>query len=288
MRAYVPLPMVPPKPLGTNDAFAEKSHGCLTARPAGAVHGLVTAPERESLVVAAALIVPFAVCGIAASFRDDVANTTIALGLVLIVVAVAATGHRIAGVVAALSSAIWFDFFLTEPHYRFAITHRDDIETTVLLTAVSLAVTEIAVWGRRQQAQSSRREGYLAGVVSAAGVVASGSSTSSTLIELVETQIKSILDIDECRFDAGAGAAHPRLNRDGSVTQRGHEVQVERDGLPTDDLIELRVEYDGTVRGRFLLTAATQVSRPSLEQRLVSVALADQVGAALASPKTDA
>lgn len=248
----------------------------------------MTEPEREALVVGAALVVPFAACGIAASFRDDVANTNIALGLVLIVVAVATTGYRVAGVVAALSSAVWFDFFLTEPHYRFAIGHQNDIETTVLLVAVSLAVTEIALWGRRQQAHSSRREGYLAGVLSAAGVVASGASTSSTLIELVETQIKSILDIDECRFGSGTDAARPRLNRDGSVTQRGHEVRVERDGLPTNDVIELLVEYDGILRGRFLLTAATQVSRPTLEQRLVAVALADQVGAALASPKTDA
>jgi hypothetical protein len=252
------------------------------------VDGLVTTVEREWLVLGVAVVVPFAACGIVSSFRDDVANTNAALGLVLIVVAVAATGQRIAGVVAALSSALWFDFFLTEPYNSFTIEDRNDVETTVLLTLVSLAVTEIALWGRRQQAQSSRRQGYLAGVVSAAGAVASGSSSSLVLIEHVETQITNILDIDECRFDTGTGSARPRLNRDGSVSRRGHEVRVERDGLPTDEVIELLVEYGGVVRGCFLLTAATQVSRPSLEQRLVAVALADQVGAALAAPRADA
>ena len=50
------------------------------------------------------------------------------------------------------------------------------------------------------------------------------------------------------------------------------EVRVERDGLPTDEVTELLVEYGGLVRGRFLLTAATQVSWPNLEQRLASEA----------------
>jgi hypothetical protein len=48
-------------------------------------------------------------------FRDSVANTNAALALVLLIVAAAATGIRAAGLVAALSSAVCFDFFLTGP-----------------------------------------------------------------------------------------------------------------------------------------------------------------------------
>ena len=33
-------------------------------------------------------------------------------------VAVAANGYRLAGVLAALSAAVWFDFFLTQPYQR--------------------------------------------------------------------------------------------------------------------------------------------------------------------------
>jgi K+-sensing histidine kinase KdpD len=39
-----------------------------------------------------------------------------ALVLVVVIVAVAANGHRLAGLLAALSAAAWFDFFLTAPH----------------------------------------------------------------------------------------------------------------------------------------------------------------------------
>ena len=38
---------------------------------------------------------------------------------------------------------------LTEPYARFTITDPNDIEATVLLVLVGLAVTEIALWGRR-------------------------------------------------------------------------------------------------------------------------------------------
>ena len=40
-------------------------------------------------------------------FRDELANTSVALVLVLVIVAVAATGHRVAGLLAALSAAVW-------------------------------------------------------------------------------------------------------------------------------------------------------------------------------------
>jgi hypothetical protein len=67
------------------------------------------------------------------------------------------------------------------------------------------------------------------------------------------------------------------------VTRGSHELKVERDGLPTNAEIELAVQHAGETRGRFLLTAAARIARPDLEQRLVAVALADQVGAALSS-----
>jgi hypothetical protein len=59
---------------------------------------------------------------------------------------------------------------------------------------------------------------------------------------------------------------------------------VGRLGLPTDCEIALPVRSGGVVHGRFLLTAATRVVRPSPEQLRVVGALADQVGAALATP----
>ena len=86
--------------------------------------------------------------------------------------AAASTGMRIAGVVAAVSSGVWFDVFLTQPYGSLAIRDRNDIEATVLLVIIGAAVTEIALWGYRQQAQASRRAGYLDGVLGTAEIVA--------------------------------------------------------------------------------------------------------------------
>src|SRR3954451_20582263 len=50
-------------------------------------------------------------------------------------------------------------------YFHFAIAERDDVEGAVRLALIGLAVTEIALWGRRQQARGSTRAGYLRGVV---------------------------------------------------------------------------------------------------------------------------
>lgn len=69
---------------------------------------------------------------------------------------------------AAVSGAVWFDFFLTRPYERFTITRSTDIETTVLILVIGVAVTELAVWGRRQHLAATRRAGYLQGINAAA------------------------------------------------------------------------------------------------------------------------
>ena len=233
-------------------------------------------------VVAAAAVVPLVACGILALFRDSIANTNAALGLVLLVVAAASTGVRVAGIVAALSSAAGFDYFLTEPYNTFNISDRADIETAVLLLLVGAAVTEIALWGRRVEARASRGQGYLDGVLGTAATVAAGRSSTADLIDLVCQQIVEVLQIDGCRFDIGTRSGLPALDPSGTVTRHGHTVDVSRHGLPTDSMIALPVRSGGVTYGQLLLTAATRVVRPSRQQLRVAVTLANQVGAALA------
>lgn len=243
--------------------------------------------RHRSALIAAAAVAPLLCCALLAAFRESFTTATGALALVLIVVAAAATGDRLAGFIAALSSGAWFEFFLTEPFGRFTITDRNDIELTVLLVLVlvlvGVAVTEIALWGRRQEARASRRAGYLDGVLGTSKIIAVPEASPDALIDHVSHQIALILDIDECRFVLGTGPApeDASLDHDGYVTRRGSRVNVERDGLPTDEQIGLVVRQGGVVHGQFVITAATRVARPSVEQLRVAVLLADQVGAAL-------
>jgi K+-sensing histidine kinase KdpD len=236
---------------------------------------------RDRVAVLAALLGPFAVSVVLVPFRDSFANTSVALVLVLVVVAVAANGYRVAGVLAALSAGVWFDFFFTRPYQRFTISDQADVETLVLLLLVGVGVTELAVWGRRQEARANREAGYLAGIRDAAEVGATGGS-STALIEQVSGQLTRILGLRGCHFQYGAAGLGepPRLQHDGQVVWKRAVWDVERRGLPVESEIELLVESGGRLRGRFLMSAAHE-TRVSLAQRLVAVTLADQVGAAM-------
>ena len=210
---------------------------------------------HRPLVIAACAAAPLLACEILALFRDSIANTNAALGLVLLVVAAASTGVRLAGIVAALASAAGFDYFLTEPYNTFSIYDRADTETAVLLLLVGAAVTEVALWGRREQARASREQGYLDGVLGTAAAVAAGRSSTADLIDLVCRQIVEILQIDSCRFDPGTRSGLPILHPTGTITRAGRTINVARHGLPTDSAIALMVRAREHMRPRRCETA---------------------------------
>ena len=239
--------------------------------------------SRDRLAVLAGLVAPLALAAVLAPFRGSFPNTDAALAMLLVVVAVAANGYRLAGYLAAVSAAVWFDFFLTQPYERFSIASRDDIETTVLLLVIGAAITEIAVWGRRQYVTASRRAGYLDGINGAAQAVAAGGSAQA-LIDQVNSQLTRLLSLRSCVFQYGvAGVGRPaRLHHDGSVTIGPRRWAADREGLPQNIDLELLVGGGGIFQGRFLMTPAPG-ARPTLESRLLAAAFAGQVGAALAT-----
>ena len=241
--------------------------------------------RRWPAVRIGAAVAPLAACSVLAVFRDSVTQATAALVLVLIVVAVAATGDRVAGIVAAVSGGVWFDFFLTQPYGTLAITDSDDVEVVVLLVLVGSAVAELALWGLRQQSRASRRSGYLEGVLRAAAIATERQTSPQIMTSLVTDEVVDVLGIDAGRFVPGptvtANAAV--LEQSGLVSRHGRMLDVERDGLPTDGEIALVVSHGGAAVGQFMLTASTRVARPSIEQRKVAVLLADQVATAHAA-----
>jgi K+-sensing histidine kinase KdpD len=234
-------------------------------------------------VIAIAALAPLVTCAVLSGFKESVNAATAALVLVLLVVAAAATGDRVAGLAAALSSAAWFDFFLTEPYNTFAIRDPDDVEIAVLLVLIGAIVTEVALWGRRQEERASRRAGYLDGVLRTAETISLRDEPPRAMVETVAGQIADVLGVSRCRFVAGPvkDVRLAILEHDGSVIRNGHPVRVERDGLPTDEETALPVRQGGETLGHFVLTSASEIARPSSEQRRVAILLADQVGAVL-------
>jgi hypothetical protein len=64
------------------------------------------------------------------------------------------------------------------------------------------------------------------------------------------------------------------LNGDGSVSRAGRLMNVDKDGLPTDDVIAIPVPSQDSRQAYFAVIAATHVARPLAEQRQVAALLA--------------
>lgn len=185
-------------------------------------------------------------------FRTDLSATNAALILVVAVVAVAALGSRTAGVLAALSAAAWFDFFLTRPYQRFAEADRDDVETAVLLLVVGLLVSQLAVRARRLQAVVVTDAAHLSSLQETARLVEDGGSPE-VVVEHVRRELVGLLGLRGCHFEYGTLMGNlPRLEHGGGVwLHRPGRVREYADW--PDGETELRVVGGGHYYGRFLL-----------------------------------
>jgi K+-sensing histidine kinase KdpD len=226
-----------------------------------------------------AVLVPVAVAVALVPGRGHLDTADNALVLVVAIVAVASTGRRAAAVVAALTSALAFDFFLTLPYSSLRISSDQDLTTEVLLVVVGLAVGELAARGRAHRVAASERTGELALLHSVTELAASGQD-SRLLIEVASDGLQHLLSLRNCHFtrhDPGVLAA--RVVPEGAVVLRDMTWTTEDLGLPTRR-VDLPVRGGGWLLGHFLLTPTpgTPVSR---QQLAVAVAIADQVGASL-------
>jgi hypothetical protein len=236
---------------------------------------------RDRIAVAAAVLLPLAVAAVLLPLRSSWSNTDVALVLVIAVVAVAALGNRLAGALAAVSAAIWFDFFFTVPYERFTIARSADVRTVLLLLVVGLAVSQLAARARQLRVIAITDERYLAEIHDTAQLTQTARSPDA-VVDRVREQLVGLLDLAGCRFEYGALLGHPpRLEPDGSVMAGHHRYDVEESGLPREE-IELRTFGHGQYYGRFMLRPKAE-SRPSLQARLVAVTLADQAGRALST-----
>ena len=235
--------------------------------------------HRDQIAFSAAVILPLGVAAILVPFRLSFANTAAALILVAVIVAVAALGNRVAGIVATVSATVWFDFFLTRPYQKLAITHRPDIETAISLFVVGIFVTELAARNRHHRATAVEEADFV-GLIHDVSELATSGAPSREVVERVREELIPLLHLQRCRYESGP-AEHPmmRLEHDGLVILGARTWAVDRLGLPGPE-IELVVQMQGRALGRFVLTptAGTPVSH---ERRVVAVAIADQIGQSL-------
>ena len=74
-------------------------------------------------------------------FRSTIGLENVVILYLLVVVAAAAVGGRAAGIVAAVSAALAYDFFLTSPYHTLVIDRLAQVITVVLLVATGVVVS---------------------------------------------------------------------------------------------------------------------------------------------------
>ena len=117
--------------------------------------------RHRSVVWVAAVFLGPVVAALLTLARPQLHENHVTLILVLAVAVVSAAGLRPAGLVAAVTTALAYDYFWTEPYYSFRIFDTEDILTVLLLVLVGGAIEQLSWWAGRQRAVAARRLDYL-------------------------------------------------------------------------------------------------------------------------------
>jgi hypothetical protein len=231
------------------------------------------------LTMVAAFAAPPAVAAVLVPFRATFANSAAALTMVAVVAAVAVVGNRAAGVIASLSAAVWFDFFLTVPYDRFTISHRPDLEATIAIVVVGLFITELA--GRSRHHWHAAAEGVAhVAMIHEVAELAAARAPETEIIDRTTASLVTLLSLRACRFDPIlVDPPLARIQSDGEVVHVNLRWPVREIGIPGPEA-EIIAQWRGRVAGRFVLTP-TPGEPVSVERRVVAVALVDVAAAAI-------
>jgi hypothetical protein len=236
---------------------------------------------RSRLALAAALVVPFGVALALAPARGRLPNATVALVLAVAVSFAATLGSRWSAAIAALSASLGFDLFHTRPYGSLSISRTQDIETTVLLLAVSLVVGQLAARNRQNRHLAGQTSYDLGRIHGVSEMVASGAPVDQVVLA-VGYELQDLLGLESCWFEPKfADPPGPFIERQGSITWGALDWSYSTTGLPNHEL-SLIVQHQGMPLGRFVLLPKVG-TRVTEDQLLAAVALADQAGAAIAA-----
>jgi K+-sensing histidine kinase KdpD len=234
--------------------------------------------DRRDIATTAGGIAPILVAGALVGVRHQVQTSTVALLLVVVVVTTATVGGRLPALVSAVTAALSLNFFHTQPYLRLTIDSAEDAETTVLLLIVGLITGHVAARGH-----AARRFGRaeIQRIHRVADMTARGEHAGD-IVELAERELQDLLDLRQCRFEPAPSRREiPRIERTGAINARHHRFTLSGGLVLPPGGIGLPVWGRGIIQGQFILVPNPDMGA-SVEQRLMAVAIADQVGAALA------
>jgi hypothetical protein len=227
-------------------------------------------------------LAPIAVGAAMVGARGELDTTNVALLLVLVIVATAAFSGRGPAALSAVVAALSYEFFFTRPYDSLRIDRLDDVVTTSILLAIGLSVGQLAVHARHMRRDARRGRDELASMRRMSERAAAGADAHD-LVELAVAELTSLLSLLGCRFETvSTGPVLPVLERSGRIESPYRRVDADGELALPPLGVRLPVVGDGHQIGSLVLEPDPTVG-VTLEARVVAVALADQLGAALAA-----
>jgi hypothetical protein len=232
--------------------------------------------DRRVVLVLLAVVVPVGAVAALVPFRESVASANLALVLVTVVLLMAIVGGRVAGIIAAVTTALAFDLLLTRPFNSFQIATSADVQTFVLLLVIGMIAGELVERARRSTAAAIAVRRSLDSLYQHAEIAA-GTDSPGRLIRIVSDELTELLGLSSCMYRPGSlPSPMPIL---------GHRSILVKGDVPPEALghIALPVRSHGALQGHLVmeLSGPTGRSRISIDQRHAAVALADQLGIGL-------
>ena len=162
-------------------------------------------PARRS---AAAVLLPLLAALLLVPLRGTIDNINTALLLTIPVLAVSVGGTRWTALAASATTAVSFDFFHTVPYYRLTMRRGADVLTALLLFAVGLISSELALRTRDRRALAHIHGDGITRIHAIAQLVARGERPEFVVIA-VAAQLREVLGVDDVRFEpAPVGRVH--------------------------------------------------------------------------------
>jgi hypothetical protein len=239
--------------------------------------------RRAAILTVSALVAPYVLAVALVPFRGTFANTAAALLFVAVIASIALLGNRVSGVLATLSSVIWFDFYLTRPYDRLTISHRPNLETALCIVVVGLFVNELAAANRRSFRRANEESSYVR-TMHGMAVMASGDFSVDEVTAFARQGLCDVLMLRDCTFEpVPSGLPYARIIANGTVVHVGLQWPTKELGIPGPQA-EILAQWRGETFGRFVLTP-TPGQPVSLDRRVVAVALASLAAGARAGER---
>ena len=223
--------------------------------------------NKRAVAYALAVALPAITAALLVPLRED-HTSTLAIIIVVPVVAVALLGATGPALTAAISAGFAYDVLLTQPYHHIAIDDTDDLIAAITLIAVGLTVGILSSRLVRLTARATIRRDEITHLADFAMSTARGEDLADEACQ----HITDILDLHDCRWHPGYhGGNGPILLESGGLMGYLTALNPDRATLPKG--LELTAMTGNTEIGRFILTPKTG-HVTSLEERRTAATIA--------------